>query len=159
MASPKSHFTAPKSSQVGHINNYSQTASFPKAKTIVREPHLITLSDGFTPKEAEEAYTRIGGLYGRMSTNRIPQGDMGRVFIGSRSFSEFPCRDSRYSRNQKLSLFTLPPSRGKRSTKSTVLHAPAASAPHRLHPAAIPTKTDRQTDLPPPTCLLFHWKS
>lgn len=70
MASPKSHFTAPKSSQVGHINNYSQTASFPKAKTFVRKPHLITLSDGFTPKEAEEAYvsctpdikTRISAL-------------------------------------------------------------------------------------------------
>lgn len=28
----------------------------PRGKTFVREPHLITLSDGFTPKEAEEAY-------------------------------------------------------------------------------------------------------
>ncbi|OXH02487.1 hypothetical protein C370_06372 [Cryptococcus neoformans A1-35-8] len=70
----------------------------PRGKTFLWEPPLITLSDCFTTKEAEEAYasctsdikTRINaltnarpemGLYGRMSTNMIPLGNMGRVGV------------------------------------------------------------------------------
>lgn len=70
----------------------------PRGKTFLWEPPLITLSDRFATKEAEEAYasctsdikTRINaltnarpemGLYGRMSTNMIPLGNMGRVGV------------------------------------------------------------------------------